>query len=309
MHYDQVKNLFPMALQLLLWQIPYMLVYIAGFVVALVNWRRYPKPSLLVVIATSVSFVVSIVWAFAFAFVWYLRTSQGWTIKTYGFINSALSITHTILGAGALSLFLFAVYIGRRSELTAGEQASQGVRRVSLPLYVSSIAVGQLLGGPLFLFGVILFAISSNSYSSDSSSIVYGLMIAVGVILMLTASILYLVLIYKAWESIQDGYARTTPGQAVGFLFIPFYNFYWIFQAIPGFADDYNAYLIRAKISAPPLDKGLLQAQAILQVLSAIPYLGMIFALALMPINCIVAAKICTAINALPETAASATPA
>ena len=309
MHHDFVRNLFPMALQMLLWQIPFLLVNLAGFVVALVNWRSYPRPSLLVAISTAVSFIISIVWAFAYAYIWHLRDALGWTIKQYGYINSALSLTHVILGAGALSLLLVAVYAGRRSAVTAGVQASQGVRRVSLPLYVSSTAIGQFLGGPLFLIGIILFAISNNSYSDDSSSTIFAVMITVGAILMLTASILYLVLIYKAWNCIQDGYARTTPGQAVGFLFIPFYNLYWVFQAIPGFADDYNAYLDRAKISAPPLGKGLLQAQAILQVLSIIPYVGLIFVLALMPIYCIVAAKICTAINALPETAASAKPA
>ena len=309
MHHDLFRDLFSMALQMLLWQIPYMLVNLAGFVIALVNWRSYPRPSLLVTISTAVSFVISIVWAFAYAYIWYLREARGWTFKTYGYVNSMLSLTHVILGAGALSLLLVAVYTGRRSAITAGDQTSQGVRRVSLPFYVSSTAIGQFLGLPLFLIGLILLAISNNSYSNDSPVALFGVMIMVGMILMLTASILYLVLIYKAWESIQDGYARTTPGKAVGYLFIPFYNFYWIFQAIPGFADDYNAYLDRGKISAPPLGRGLLQALAILQLLSAIPYIGWILILPLMPIYCIVVAKLCAAINALPETAASPKPA
>ena len=133
-------------------------------------------------------------------------------------------------------------------------------------------------------------------------------MIMAGSLLILFGSILYLVLIYKAWECIQDGHARTTPGKAVGYLFIPFYDIYWVFQAIPGFADDYNAYLDRRKISAPKLGKGLFLALAILQLLSAIPYLGAIFLLPLMPISCIVVAKLCAAINALPETAASPEP-
>ncbi|HUV53539.1 MAG TPA: hypothetical protein VMW64_10785, partial [Dehalococcoidia bacterium] len=38
------------------------------------------------------------------------------------------------------------------------------------------------------------------------------------------------VFIHKAWASIQDGHARTGPCKALGFLFIPFFNFYWIFQ-------------------------------------------------------------------------------
>jgi Na+/proline symporter len=52
-----------------------------------------------------------------------------------------------------------------------------------------------------------------------------------------------LVLLYKAWTAIQHGPVpvRTTPGKAVGFLFIPFFNCYWIFQALWGWTKDYNA--------------------------------------------------------------------
>ena len=42
------------------------------------------------------------------------------------------------------------------------------------------------------------------------------------------------------WAAIQDGYARTTPGKAIGFMFIPFFNIYWMFQAIWGYSKDYN---------------------------------------------------------------------
>ena len=125
---------------------------------------------------------------------------------------------------------------------------------------------------------------------------------------MLCGSIFYLTLIYKAWTSIQDGHARTTPGKAVGFLFIPFYNFYWVFQALPGFADDYNAYLDRAKISAPPMGRGLLQALAVLQVISVIPVIGWVTSLAVMPMSWAAAVSFCGAINALPETVASPQP-
>jgi uncharacterized membrane protein len=52
------------------------------------------------------------------------------------------------------------------------------------------------------------------------------------------------VFIYRAWASIQDGHVRTGPCKALGFLFIPFFNFYWIFQAVWGFAVDFNKYLV-----------------------------------------------------------------
>jgi len=37
--------------------------------------------------------------------------------------------------------------------------------------------------------------------------------------------------VYKAWEAIQNGHARTSPGKAVGFLFIPCFSLYWMFPA------------------------------------------------------------------------------
>ena len=49
-----------------------------------------------------------------------------------------------------------------------------------------------------------------------------------------------LVLLYKAWAAIQDGKARMTPAAAVLRCLIPVYNVYGLFQAIVGFAYDFN---------------------------------------------------------------------
>jgi hypothetical protein len=64
-------------------------------------------------------------------------------------------------------------------------------------------------------------------------------------------------LIYRMWQSIQDGYARTTPSKAVGFLFVPYFNYYWIFQAIWGFAQDCNQYIKRHQVAVRKLPEGL----------------------------------------------------
>lgn len=58
-------------------------------------------------------------------------------------------------------------------------------------------------------------------------------------------AVLQYILIYKFWQVIQDGFARTSPGKAVGFLFIPFFNFYWMYVAYHGLAKDMNAYIDR----------------------------------------------------------------
>src|SRR6266852_5492001 len=48
---------------------------------------------------------------------------------------------------------------------------------------------------------------------------------------MSTAVVLTMSLWYRMWSAIQDGHARTTPGKAVGLMFVPLFNVYWMFVA------------------------------------------------------------------------------
>lgn len=70
------------------------------------------------------------------------------------------------------------------------------------------------------------------------------------------------IILYRAWFCLQPGGARTTPSAAVGFMFIPIYNIYWIFNVLPGWATDWNR--IRASYpnlrAAPPASGGLFLA-------------------------------------------------
>lgn len=110
-----------------------------------------------------------------------------------------------------------------------------------------------------------------------------------------------LVFVYKAWESLQDGHARTGPCKAIGFLFIPFFNFYWIFQAFWGFARDYNSYISRHSITtARSLPEGLFLAHCILVLLSWLPLVG----LADFIIYAVIMSNICDGVNKLPASAA-----
>jgi hypothetical protein len=46
---------------------------------------------------------------------------------------------------------------------------------------------------------------------------------------------------YRCWKMLPEKFRATTPAQAVGFLFIPFFNFYWLFISFPKLADGFNA--------------------------------------------------------------------
>jgi len=66
-------------------------------------------------------------------------------------------------------------------------------------------------------------------------------MLKIGVMLLLiflvmaataiTALVFKCILLYRLWKLVPPEQAATTPGQAVGFLFIPFFNLYWNFVA------------------------------------------------------------------------------
>jgi hypothetical protein len=43
---------------------------------------------------------------------------------------------------------------------------------------------------------------------------------------------------YRCWKAIPADIARTSPGAAVGLLFVPFFNFYWVFVSYAGLAED-----------------------------------------------------------------------
>jgi len=67
---------------------------------------------------------------------------------------------------------------------------------------------------------------------------------------------------------IPDAYARTTPGKAVGFLFIPLFNIYWIFVAIMGLADDARDFLNRAGVMEEKIGTGLSTAYPIMFIVA-----------------------------------------
>lgn len=107
------------------------------------------------------------------------------------------------------------------------------------------------------------------------------------------------VILWKMWSSIQDGQARTTPGKAIGFLFIPFFNVYWIFQVWGGFPRDYNNYVDRRGLAVPHLSSGILTTYPVLILLTAIPFLGIVVALVNMFLFASIISRTCDAVNAV----------
>jgi len=136
----------------------------------------------------------------------------------------------------------------------------------------------------------------------------------------LFALVVFVVFVYRVWKAIQDGHARTTAGKAAGFLLIPFFNMYWLFQAIWGFAKDYDRFLDRNEFSASKLPEKLYLAFSIListrwlyrtvATLKPIPGVGCLLGpysyfltIPTYILGIIVIYKSCNAVNSLPEPA------
>lgn len=135
----------------------------------------------------------------------------------------------------------------------------------------------------LFFLPILLFLapmgigllMSGGGEIPDEQAAVFGIIMMVcmgaGWICLLCYLIFTYIYLYRAWNYIQDipGLARTTPGAAVGMLFIPFFNFYWIFNVFPGWATDYNRYLdAKGATTVPRASSGLAIGAIILCLLS-----------------------------------------
>ncbi|MEM1030728.1 MAG: hypothetical protein AAGN82_10280 [Myxococcota bacterium] len=112
-----------------------------------------------------------------------------------------------------------------------------------------------------------LFAATYDPAAGDTA-----LAIGFAWIPLVPAMMMHFLLVHRMWRGIQDSQARMTPGRAVGFTFIPLFNLYWVFEVFPGFATDYNAYLERHRIQAPPMSRGLFLAMVLLPGVNFILY-------------------------------------
>jgi hypothetical protein len=88
-------------------------------------------------------------------------------------------------------------------------------------------------------------------------TIIFVSFIMAALVLMILAIIYYCIFIYQMWNAINDGTTRPKPGQAVGFLFIPYFNLGWIFIAISKFPYEYNRYIARHNLAVQPMKKGI----------------------------------------------------
>lgn len=212
-----------------------------------------------------------------------------------------------------LLVFVLVVWSGGRSVAVSGQVERSvgavgtgfteigppisGVKRAHYGLWITL----AILTNVLSVFGIVLVFIGEDSY--EEGLVTLGVLLCVlGVGLGIWMLILYFIYIHRMWRMLPDSYARTTPGKAVGFCFIPFYNLYWIFVALHGWSKDYNRFINetgRAHIQRVP--EGLFLVMCIFIIIGAIPFISYVVAIPNVILSMIVVYYICRAINAMAD--------
>jgi hypothetical protein len=106
---------------------------------------------------------------------------------------------------------------------------------------------------------------------------------------LIVMTVFWCILLYRHWSLLQGHGARTTPGKAVGYGFIPFFCFYWWFVAYAGLATDNNRYLGQTGVTSRRMSFRLAVTNCILGILGCavgwFPVVGAVLAVPCMIIG------------------------
>jgi hypothetical protein len=131
-----------------------------------------------------------------------------------------------------------------------GGGAMRPVKRVKAGAWIATIFLCLIAGGAMA--GIA----ATNARVTE--------LLFVAWVPMLIGAIMSLTYFYKGWAALQDGHARTTPGKAIGFLFIPIFSIYWMFIAIGAWGSEYNKFAGRNGVQGFRASEGLFPAHIIL---------------------------------------------
>jgi hypothetical protein len=130
------------------------------------------------------------------------------------------------------------------------------MQRMSKGFFIGSFIAGFVLFLIFYSIGYALMLVSMANNDRDPPFAAFGMM-CFAYIPMIYMAVVVAIFVYKIWSAIQDGEVRTTPGKAVGYLFIPLFNLYWIFMAYWGWAQDYNKYISQRNLPLQKVSEGV----------------------------------------------------
>lgn len=126
------------------------------------------------------------------------------------------------------------------------------------------MAAFHAIGGGLLVIGLVLFFKTAAQIAQGGNPQLppLGVIMFLAAAASITSLIFQLIYIGRLWSCLRYADPRTTPGKAVGFLFIPLFSLYWIFVAIYGLAQDWNRITSQHPdlARAPKMSEGLFLA-------------------------------------------------
>ena len=103
-------------LQQIAYSSPMLLVYLAGVVLAIVFIRKYATSAMLVLCGSAILLITTISQTLVQFYLFRARIESGWTAAGYAQVQSIVSLVASIMRALGLSLWLAAVFVGRKSK-------------------------------------------------------------------------------------------------------------------------------------------------------------------------------------------------
>ena len=144
------------------------------------------------------------------------------------------------------------------------------------------------------VLAIVSLATADSYYKSEEEAILEGIL-GLGVFVAAILNVVFsMILHYKCWKALPwpfnnvSAMGPVTPGKAVGFLFIPFFNFYWVFPSFAGLGKGWNNWAVATgkvaptnpqlppKTSMPALSMTLAVLSLLSWILNWVPIVGLL---------------------------------
>ena len=173
-------------------------------------------------------------------------------------------------------------------QVTQGPEGRATFPRPPVPVASFGMFAGSMALGVVFLAAALFILFKAAEQVQPDPAMVIIMISCFGVsgLCFLLGQIFGMINLYRAWFCLSRAGATVSPGLAVGLLFVPFFNFYWLFRAYFGFAREWNflTQYYEDTRRAPRMSEGLFLAFCI--VILIFPVVGFILIFPVMSSMC-----------------------
>ena len=115
-------------------------------------------------------------------------------------------------------------------------------------------------------------ATNPNALENSGSLGLSAVFLVLGIILLLVASVIQLMAIYRAWAILRPGGGTVSPGRAIGFLFIPLFGPIWMIIILCKLPGEWNGIISRYQNTAasPRLSIGMVICTLLVPIIGQI---------------------------------------